>query len=53
METNYTPDNGFQENDSDLNNIISINSSEDIDDMLDFDLDYDVNEMYFALQGDN
>lgn len=52
MKTNYTSEN-FLENDTDLNNIISINSSEDIEDMLDFDLDYDVNEMYFALQENN
>ncbi|MBF6608616.1 MAG: hypothetical protein ITG00_07745 [Flavobacterium sp.] len=53
METNYNSNNDFQENEIDLNNIISINSNEDIEDMLDFDLDYDVNEMYFALQEGN
>lgn len=33
----------------DLDNIIRINSSQENADELDFDLDYDPNEMYFAL----
>lgn len=50
MKTDYTFEE-VAENEIDYNNIISINSSEDIEDMLDFDLDYDVNEMYYALNG--
>ena len=51
MKTEYTIDQIVTEDETDINNIISINSAEDIEDMLDFDLDYDVNEMYFALNG--
>lgn len=36
----------------DLNNIIRINNSSDADDdSEDYDLDYDPNEMYYALHG--
>lgn len=53
MKTDYTTNQTATENEIDYNNIISINSAEDIEDMLDFDLDYDVNEMYYALNGTN
>lgn len=51
MKTDYTFDQDATHEINDFNNIISINSNEDIDDMLDFDFDYDVNEMYYALNG--
>ncbi len=43
----------FFEGDNDLNNIIRINNSAeaDNDDTEDYDLDYDPNEMYYALHG--
>ena len=49
MESNYNSFEQFQD-DADLNNIISINITEDIDDLQDFDFDYDPNEMYYALK---
>lgn len=48
MEANYNSFENFSD-ETDMNNIISINSSEDIDDLQDFDFDYDPNEMYYAL----
>ena len=51
MKTDYTFEQEPTQEEADFNNIISINSADDIEDMLDFDLDYDVNEMYFALHG--
>lgn len=55
METNY---NSIEENynaDSDMDNIIRINNSEDDSEDFDYDFDYDPNEMYFALlnEGNN
>lgn len=47
MESQFTSDN-YQQSDSDFENIISINSPDD-EDLLDFDFDYDQNEMYYAL----
>jgi hypothetical protein len=52
METNY---NSIEENynaDSDMDNIIRINNSEDDSEDFDYDFDYDPNEMYFALLND-
>ncbi len=41
----------YAELNSDLENIIAINNSDDYDDNLfDFDFDYDPNEMYFELK---
>ena len=41
----------FFDGDIEMNNIIQINSgNENIDELQDFDFDYDPNEMFFALQ---
>lgn len=52
METFYT---SFDRHENDdLNNIIRINNHvEEDDDTQDYDLDYDPNEMYYALQREN
>lgn len=51
MEKQYTTQDDFFDGDTEMNNIISINSvREDTDDLQDFDFDYDPNEMFFALQ---
>ncbi len=49
LDTNHD----FFDGDNDLNNIIRINNSaeSDNDDSEDYDLDYDPNEMYYALNG--
>ncbi|SCY10158.1 hypothetical protein [Flavobacterium caeni] len=42
----------FFDGDNDLNNIIRINNSElESEETEDYDLDYDPNEMYYALNG--
>ena len=43
----------FFEGDNDMNNIIRINNSAELDndDTEDYDFDYDPNEMYYALNG--
>lgn len=46
METIYTSDN-LQHLNSDLNNIISINSPEEEE--FDYDFDYDPNDLYYEL----
>lgn len=51
METLYTSLDHTKDFDSNLSNIISINSSIDSDDdIMDYDLDYDPNDMYYELQ---
>ena len=47
MESHFTSNN-IQEDASDFDNIIRINIAEE-DDLMDFDFDYDPNEMYYAL----
>lgn len=49
MEPQFTPQEAFQQADSDFENIIRINYSDDSEDLQDFDFDYDPNEMYYAL----
>lgn len=48
MKTNY-----HSATEPDFTNIISINHSDADNDEMDYDLDYDVNEMYYALQREN
>lgn len=51
MKQNNATQDDFFDGDIDLNNIIKINSvTENIDELQDFDFDYDPNEMFFALQ---
>ena len=49
LDTNHD----FFEGDNDMNNIIRINNSAELDsdDAEDYDFDYDPNEMYYALNG--
>lgn len=52
METIYTTVGHNHDYDTDLSNIIIINSSIDSDDdLMDYDLDYDPNDMYYELAG--
>lgn len=52
METIYTSVDRTHDFDTDLSNIIIINSSIDSDDdLMDYDLDYDPNDMYYELAG--
>ncbi len=54
METNYTYEINQDTNNEDFDNIIRINNGyEDESDEQDYDLDYDPNEMYFALLNDS
>jgi hypothetical protein len=48
MKTSY-----FSASEHDFENIISINNSDADNDEMDYDLDYDVNEMYYALNAEN
>ncbi len=47
MESQFTSNN-VEQDASDFDNIIRINIAEE-DDLMDFDFDYDPNEMYYAL----
>ncbi len=48
METNQN----YQQQNDELENIISINDYSDNDEEFDFDFDYDPNEMYYALENE-
>ena len=51
METYYTSLEHTHEFDTDLSNIITMNSIDDADDDIqDYDLDYDPNDFYYELQ---
>jgi hypothetical protein len=56
MKNDFTKLEEFENIDSHLINIISINDSNDSniadEDLMDFDFDYDPNEMYYALLND-
>ncbi len=49
MEHFYTPRQDSDFGSANLNNIVRMNASYDEDDTEDYDLDYDPNEMYYAL----
>jgi hypothetical protein len=49
MEYFYTPQHDSDFGSANLNNIVRMNVSDDDDDADDYDLDYDPNEMYYAL----
>ena len=50
MKTLHSSPENFHNADTDLKNIIRINSISDMDsEEFDFDFDYDPNEMYYAL----
>lgn len=52
MENLTSQTENFPDYDSNLNNIISINNSNETDeDIQDYDFDYDPNEMFWALNG--
>jgi len=54
MKTLHSSPEHLQNADSDLKNIIRINSVSDIDaEEFDFDFDYDPNELYYALANEN
>ena len=51
MKNQDTIQDDFFDGDTEMNDIIKVNSiPENIDDLQDFDFDYDPNEMFFALQ---
>jgi len=52
METTYNSVQQIQDCDTDLDIIITLDNSIDSDDdLMDYDLDYDPNDMYYELQG--
>ena len=53
METNYTNFDIDYSKNEDFDNIIRINNGYEDSDEQDYDLDYDPNEMYFALLNEN